>query len=255
MSKPLHLPILILTICVGLNAQADSLGLNVGATTWTPTLTGDFKSTTPASSTISLGNDINLNEKPKRGLAFSLEHPIPSLPNVRFQGTSLDKKGYSQLNSNLNFNGTTFNSGDQVQSEFDLSHEDIVLYYEVVDNLVNINLGLDIKRLDGHVSMSSNNSTTRLAVDETLPLLYFSARYDVPGSGFYLGADLINDPQLVDLNTSLAEDRTVKVGYESRNGLGIEGGLKNFKLDLDNSNSLDTNLEFQGLFLNGYLHF
>ena len=45
------------------------------------------------------------------------------------------------------------------------------------------------------------------------------------------------------------------IGYESKIGLGIEGGFKTFTLDLEDVNTLNTNLEYDGLFLNGYFHF
>jgi len=237
--------------------SADILGVNVGASTWAPSISGGFSSSAPASSQISLGDDINLNESSNNSLAFTLEHPIPVLPNVRYQGVTVDNQGSDQLNQNLNFNGATFNNGERVLSEFDVSQEDIVLYYEVMDNWINLDLGLDIKRLDGRVALSSNSTstTTTLNVEETLPLLYLSARFDLPFSGFYVGADLINDPVVINLSDSSAQDRTLKLGYESGNGLGIEGGLKNLNLDLDNADSLNTNLQFEGLFLNGYFHF
>jgi len=45
------------------------------------------------------------------------------------------------------------------------------------------------------------------------------------------------------------------MGYESGNGLGIEGGYKYFSLDLDNVDSADTDLEYDSVFLNGYINF
>ncbi|MFT5663962.1 MAG: hypothetical protein ACI9JR_001354, partial [Gammaproteobacteria bacterium] len=52
-----------------------------------------------------------------------------------------------------------------------------------------------------------------------------------------------------------ANDSTLLVGYESNIGLGIEGGVKTFSLDLDNADNIDTNIDYEGLYLNGFFHF
>jgi hypothetical protein len=45
------------------------------------------------------------------------------------------------------------------------------------------------------------------------------------------------------------------LGYESRNGIGIEGGIKSFSLQLNDADKLNTDLEYDGLFVNGYYNF
>lgn len=45
------------------------------------------------------------------------------------------------------------------------------------------------------------------------------------------------------------------LGYQSDNGARFEGGFKKFSLDLNQSNDIDANLEYDGLFLNGYFPF
>ena len=52
-----------------------------------------------------------------------------------------------------------------------------------------------------------------------------------------------------------AEDSTIMLGYESRNGPGMEGGIKYFSLELDDVNNLDTNLKYDGIYFNGYYNF
>jgi hypothetical protein len=57
------------------------------------------------------------------------------------------------------------------------------------------------------------------------------------------------------VSESSAQDSTFMMGYESGTGLGIEGGYKYFSLDLDNVDEPDTDLEYDGVFLNGYINF
>ena len=82
-------------------------------------------------------------------------------------------------------------------------------------------------------------------------MLYLSARFDLPFSGYYLGVDISS----ISGGDNSVEDTTIRLGFESESGLGIEGGLKTFSLELDDADDLDTDLEYEGAFVNGYFHF
>ena len=243
----LTLPVLIF-LCVT-TARADFVGLKIGASHWAPDLSGSFNSLN--NPTIDLVGDLGLDDTSQSSLVLTLEHPIPILPNVRYQGFDLDSRGASTPSGPLAFEGQSYNG--TVTSTFDLSHDDIVLYYEVLDNWVNLDLGLDLKRFDGEVGLSDNSGaiSTSVLIDETVPLLYISARFDLPFTGFYVGADINS----ISIGDSSAEDSTIMLGYESGSGLGLEGGIKKFSLELDDVNNLNTNLEYDGIYLNGYFHF
>ncbi|MEE8366538.1 MAG: TIGR04219 family outer membrane beta-barrel protein, partial [Gammaproteobacteria bacterium] len=225
---------------------ADFVGLNIGANYWTPDLTGSFN--TGINPTIDLIGDLGLDDPSSSSFQLILEHPIPLLPNIKYQRFELDSTG-STPGASLIFEGVTFTGN--VTSTFDLSHDNIVLYYEVLDNWINLDLGVDLKRFDGEVELTDAVSNQRVLVDETIPLLYLSARFDLPFSGFYVGAD-INSFSTGD---SSVEDSTIMLGYESDSGLGFEGGIKKFSLELNDVNNLNTNLEYDGIYLNGYIHF
>ena len=229
--------------------KADFVGINIGAEHWTPTLSGSFNSKNGGSA-IDLNGDLGISEKSQTSLVLTVEHPIPALPNIRYQGYSLGSTATSTPSNDLTFDGETFPSGDQLRSNFNLSYDDIVLYYQLLNNWINLDMGVDLKRFDGEVELSGA-STARINIDETIPMLYLSARYDFPFSGFYIGADINN----LGLGSSTVEDSTLKLGFESRAGLGIEGGIKTFSLELDDADSLDTDIKYNGIFLNGYYNF
>ncbi len=243
---------IVLPLILGLAAlpaaQADFVGLNISAYTWSPDISGSVK--TGSDSKIRLQNDLGYKDDNSTGLSISLEHPVPALPNVRYQ--TIDMSSSSRTTgSTIQFNGNSFTG--TINSTLDLSHQEIVLYYEMLDNWINIDLGLDLKMFDGEVGVSDGNNSSRVTIDETIPMLYLSARVDLPFTGFYVGANL----QQLSLGDNSAEDTTLLIGYESNSGLGIEGGFKTFTLDLNDagSSNLDSNLEYDGLFLNGYFHF
>lgn len=238
---------------ISASAQADFVGLNIGANVWTPDIKGSFSSTTAGStSAINMNNDLGYKDHSSKSLNISFEHPVPLLPNIRYSGSDLNASSSSIPSSSVSFNAKTFSN--TINSTLDLSHNDVVLYYELLDNWINLDLGIDLKMFDGKVSMidptdSANN--TSIPVDETIPMLYIAARFDLPLTGFYVGANI----QQLSVGDSSAEDRSIMLGYESKMGLGIEGGIKSFTLELDNANNLNTNLEYDGLYLNGYYHF
>lgn len=245
------LAIAALALQFSIPVHADFVGLKIGASYWAPSLSGSFNS--DGESDIDLSDDLDIDDPSQSSLVLSLEHPVPFLPNIRYQSIDLDSDGSSALSADITFEGETYTAGETVRSTFDLSHDDIVLYYEVLDNWVNLDIGLDLKKFDGEVSMvgSTNTTTSSIKVDETLPLLYLSARFDLPFSGFYVGADISS----FSIDDSSADDITIKLGYESGSGLGIEGGVKTFSLDLDDADDLDTDIEYDGAYVNGYFHF
>ena len=226
-------------------ASAEFVGLNIGISHWSPDLTGNFNSGNNAS--IDLKSDLGINDPSQTSLILILEHPIPVLPNIKYQNIDLETSGSNTLDRNIQFNGQPYTSGTPVTSTFDLSHDDIVLYYEVLDSWINLDLGVDIKRFNGQVGISGNN----IAVDETVPLLYLSARFDLPFTGFYAGADFNH----MSSGENRANDSTLLIGYESSVGLGIEGGVKTFSLELDDVDNIDANIEYEGIYLNGFFHF
>ncbi|MFT5225741.1 MAG: outer membrane protein [Polaribacter sp.] len=227
------------------SVNADFVRLDIGISHWAPILSGNFNSGNDAS--IQTKSDLGINDPSQTSLVFILEHPIPVLPNVKYQTIDLATSGNKTLTKSQTFNGNTYNASSNVSSTFDLSHDNIVLYYEVLDNWVNLDLGVDLKRFDGQVGINGDN----IVVDETVPSLYISAKFDLPFTGFYAGANLM---QLSSGDNS-ANDSTFLVGYESNTGLGIEGGVKAFSLDLNNAGNIDTNVEYNGLYLNGFFYF
>ena len=241
----------LLTACLSGAATADFVGLNIGANRWTPDITGSFSSVDSGSSSISLNDDLGYSDHTSTSINISFEHPIPFIPNIKFQGSDLNASSNSNV-SGFNFNGISY-SGD-INSTLDLSHNDIALYYEVLDNWINIDVGLDLKTFDGKVSikdLANPSASTSIEVDEIIPMIYLSARIDLPFTGFYVGANF----QQLSVGDSSAEDTTLMIGYESSLGLGIEGGIKSFSLELDDAGDLNTDLEYDGLYLNGYYHF
>ena len=230
-------------------AYADFVGINIGAGQWSPNTTSSFNNNTHGTS-IDLVDDLSLDGDSQSSLVLILEHPIPVLPNIRYQGIEIDSAIADTLDNDDDFNGQTFNPGNRVTTNFDLSHKDLVLYYQLLDNWIDLDMGLDLKRFDGAVGRS-DDASSKFEIDETIPLLYLSARFELPYDGFYIGANFNN----LSLGDNNVEDSTIKLGYETNDGIGFEGGFKSFSLELDDANNLDNDLKYDSIFINGYYHF
>jgi len=243
---------LALSACLALTqvsavTAAEFIGLNLRPGQLPPAYNGYT-----AGSGMDLVDDLDAEVPGQSSMLLILEHPIVALPNLRYQGLSLEAQGSLQPGSRT---GLSAETGDESTTSFELSQDDIVLYYQLPGNQLDVNLGVDLKRFAGEISSIGPSSTTRVDVDETIPLLYLSARYDLSNSGFYFGANINANIIDLGLSKSTAQDSTIMLGYDSGSGLGVEGGYKSFSLNLDNVDSLDSNLEYDGLYLNGYFNF
>jgi len=232
-------------------AEAEFIGLNIGANPATTAYSGAFYNN---SSSIDLVDDLDADSTAQSSMVLILEHPIRVLPNVRYHGYNLDSSASSGINSNIGLYGNMLNATNDGASAFDLDHEDIVLYYQLLNNWIDLDMGVDLKRFEGQVSQAGPSGGS-ISVDETIPLLYLSARVDLPLKGLYVGADI--NANIIDLgiSESTAQDSTFMLGYQSGTGLGIEGGIKYYSLELNDTNNLGTDFEYDGLFLNGYINF
>lgn len=241
-----------LWLATGGSAGADFIGLNIDAGSLSPALNHDYGYS--ENHKIDLIDDLEIDNPEQSSMVLILEHPIRLLPNIRYQGLDLERSSSVKLDADISLNGQTFNSGNEITSTYELSQNDIVFYYQLMKKGIDLNLGVDLKSFAGEVSLNGINRTS-IEVEETIPLLYLSARYELPNSRFYFGANINADFINLGLSESSAQDSTILLGYDSGNGLGVEGGFKYFSLDLDGVDSLENELEYDGVFLNGYFNF
>jgi len=227
-------------------AEAEFIGLNI-----------DGYSAQPAqshySSSIDLVDDLDVENPEETSMVLILEHPIAVLPNIRYQSYNMDSSGNRSTNPDFSFNQGSPGFGNDSNGSYNLASNDIVLYYQLLNNWMDLDMGVDLKRLDGQVSQAGPGNS--IDVDETIPLLHLSARVDLPINGLYVGADINSNFVNLGISESGAQDSTIMLGFENGTGLGIAGGIKSFSLDLNNSDDAKTDIGYDGLFVNGYFNF
>ena len=238
-----------MALALPLSANADFLSISAGGGAWNADPSGSFKKTTDPA-------DVDIKENlfwdtETNGYAFiTLEHFVPIVPNARLMLTNIDQSG-SGITS-FEFDGDIY-SGN-VNNDFSIQTLDLLLYYEVLDNIVSLDLGLNIRNLKVDYSItgtvSGATTTTTDSLDETVPMLYVL----VGGSPW---PDLIISGELsyVAYSGSSISDFTAKVAYTTNFFVGFEAGYRQQKYEFDDVSETDAKLDFDGVFAGAYLKF
>ncbi len=223
---------------------ADVIGFEAGVNYWNHSMSGEVRSPLAANDYVRIdfdnNNDINM--------FVAFEHPVPFLPNVKLQQNNLQASGIVPI-ADANFqNGQTIN----VRGDIDLSHTDVILYYEILDNWVNLDLGLSAKYFDGYSRFNYENIINDEAdFDDWIPMLYGKAQFDLPLTG--LSAAAVVEALTFDSNNITDVDLAVK--YQTNFGLGAAVGYRAIDVDLKNINSFRSDLKSDGFYLGLNLDF
>jgi outer membrane protein len=167
-------------------SQADIVGLGASVSYWDSDLSGEAASNNDV---VDVENDLNLDSDSNANASLYLEHPVPLLPNVRLNYTVIEQSGRGELGTS-GFVGIP--GSVEVQSDFDLDQLDLTLYYEVLDNWVNLDLGITARDLSGELivqEIGGGLAANETTVDAVIPMGYVAARFDLPLTGVSVGAE------------------------------------------------------------------
>ena len=227
-------------------AAADVLSFTVGGGVWNETPEGGINKVTDVSA-ISVKDDLFWSEESQGYLFATLEHPVPLLPNVRLMYTSLDHSGSGT--ANFDFEGITF-SGN-VANEFTIEQTDLLLYYEVLDNVVSLDLGLNVRLFDLTYNITDDiGNNTSGSVSGPVPMLYGLVGGS-PWPGVLLSAEL----NYMAISGSTISDFNAKIAYTTDFFVGFEAGYRAQTIELDDVDDTNADLDFNGPFIGAYLKF
>ncbi len=195
------------------------------------------------SDSIDMNDDLGYDDETGKSFYVALEHPVPILPNIRLQSTDLDISEKGTLTKPYTFDGKVYTVGEEVQSTTDLSHIDGTFYYEILDNWVNLDVGLTVRMFDGEVSIKGASGEGAIEIDAPIPMAYVNARFELPLTGLYASA-LGN---VIAYGDNKVTDMTLALGYEL-GILGLELGYRNFDVQLEDDNE-EANVTVDGYFL------
>jgi len=241
------LPLVLTLSLITPFAHADRiLGLYAGAGAWNSDYDG--KAGDPSISLKELGVKKDYNNY----FFVALEHAVPFVPNIRFTQTNISSKQTGTISKSFTIGDATYTANESVKSDFDLGHRDLTLYYQLLDNWVNLDLGMTARKFDGYVKTDSTTTSEKLTVDETLPMLYGKAQFDLPFTGLSAGIE----GNFTRYQDNSLNDYTAKITYlfDAAVDLGVEIGYRKMSLKISD-NDLDADLTLKGPYAGLILHF
>jgi outer membrane protein len=214
-------------------AMADVVGAGASVSYWDSDLSGDAGNKTDA---VDLENDLDLSGDGNANLEAYVEHPVPVLPNVRLNYTTIEQSGSGEISTQYDLV-----SGD-VDSDLDLTQFDITLYYEILDNWANVDVGLTARNLDGELVVREkviNGQVSRTEISGVIPMGYVAARLDLPFTGVSVGGQL----NAISFDGDSISDVNVYGQYEIA-VLRLRAGYRQMNMDYEDSDDrLDVTLK------------
>ena len=236
---------------LGTVAQADFVRVEAGLGMWNQSIDGNIQyNGNPAFTT----DDLNYDSETKPYAWMYVKHFIPVVPNLRLEYAAVEFSGTT--NKTFTFNNQVFTGS--TDSTLTMDQLDAILYYNILDNTawITVDLGLDIKSMDGEFKANSTPSGVNVSESQTvvLPLGYARGRVEVPGTDLGFEAEV----KYLGYKDSKISDMSIKVDYTLVDmipfvDLGVEAGYRTQTINLDASDigSLDTSLtvDVDGVFL------
>lgn len=236
-----------LAVSAAYHAQADTVfGIYAGAGTWQSEYSGDIGK--PATSP----NDLGMDENNNNFYYIAIEHPIPFLPNIKVQQNDITSKQSSIIENSVNIGDITYPSGSNLATDFDLSHTDAALYYELLDNWLTLDVGVTLRKYSGHLQAESAGRSDRTDIDISVPLAYGHMQFDLPLTGFFAGFS----GNYISYDGNDLADYSAKIGYsfDSALDLGVEVGYRALTVNIDDDD-VQTNLDIKGPYAAAIFHF
>ncbi len=232
------------------------LGVYAGVGVWQTDIEGNANDVGSAN-VLNINDEFGSVEEDSNFIYAALEHPVPLIPNVLIQQTDASSDQTATLTSTVTIDGTTFAAGQDVNATVDFSHTDITLYYEILDNWINVDIGLTARSFDGEFALALSSApftSDSVDLDATIPMLYGKGRVDLPFTGFYVTAT----GNYVSIGDVSVTDFAGGVGYQSDGwvlDLGFEVGLRTFTLEVDDVSDIDADIDLSGAYAAFTLHF
>lgn len=225
-------------------AQADLVGATFGAGGWSQDPGGwvnydgeDFD----------VDDDLDLENNTGAYAYAKIEHPVPLLPNVRLYYGQSNFDGDGTVTAERTFGGITFQRDEEVRSEVNLDYVDGTLYYEVLDNVVSADLGLNVRYMTGDVEVTHVDSgeSEKVDLNVAFPMAYAMVRADIPTTGLFLKGE----GAFIGYGGNRIADVMLGGGYEFdlvAASIGIEAGYKSQQIKLDDVDDASADVSVQG---------
>jgi len=262
-AKKLLAKVALVSVLASSSYAGAIIDLEVGGGVWsTGAPTGTFEADAGNGAvSFDLANQTNLTSTSDNTYLWAvLDHPIPIVPNIRIEQTTLKSVGTKTVNI------TNLISGD-IDTTLDLSSVDYIAYWGVpfatwLPFLDELDFGIGGKFFTGSLSMKDSSGVSdpyEQSFDgATLPYGYGKVRVEPP---FMFGIGLEGELKYISYSSSTFSEFMVKADWGMTAPIpaidieaGLEVGYRTISLDIDES-ELKTNVDFDGVFFGIYAKF
>ncbi|WP_173911925.1 TIGR04219 family outer membrane beta-barrel protein [Acinetobacter sp. Marseille-Q1618] len=223
-----QLPIFVAILGLSSFAQADFIGLKGDISYWNVDGKANIDEKNLA--------DQDLDRKGTVQVSAAFEHPVPILPNVKVKYTNLD---------------TETDRNELSKTDINLDHTDLILYYEILDNIIKADIGVGATRLNGDVKQFG----TSVDVDEYSPIIYAEVGGKLPFTGLSAKAEAtytnVNDVKITDAQAEVQYNFVQSMLLD----LGAKVGYRVMNIELDDIDKRDMKFEFKGPYIGLDAHF
>ena len=229
----------LLTIASSLT-MADFIGGEIDLGYYTHAPSGTAQN---GSDEVNIENDLKWKEESDVFFKAYFEHPIPLIPNIRLGYTGFTHEGSGTASKSL-FSWGEIDLSDDVYTKLDLNIYDVSLYYELLDNWLSFDVGVNIKYLNGSIDVDSTTKHEHNSIDLPIPMLYAKGRVDIPATDLSFQAE----GDYISYGNNSIYDLELGARYTIALGFGVEAGYKSFKIKIDNVNDISMDADFSGLY-------
>ena len=230
--KVLKLSLLALGMGLSGLAQADVIGVKGDLSYWAYDGQANMAAQTAAS-------DQDLERKGAAQLSLAIEHPVPLIPNAKIRYVNLKTQTENEV------------AGQPVY-DINMDHADFILYYEILDNIVNADVGVGATTLNGHVTTLALSKTD---IDKTVPVIYATAGAKLPFTGLSAKGEVLysnfNDAKITDAQAELQYNFIDDVLVD----VGLKAGYRILDIKLDDYEKNDLKFNFKGPYIGLDIHF
>lgn len=230
--KVLKLSLLALGMGLSGLARADVIGVKGDLSYWAYDGQANMAAQTAAS-------DQDLERKGAAQLSLAIEHPVPLIPNAKIRYVNLKTQTENEV------------AGQPVY-DINMDHADFILYYEILDNIVNADVGVGATTLNGHVTTLALSKTD---IDKTVPVIYATAGAKLPFTGLSAKGEVLysnfNDAKITDAQAELQYNFIDNLLVD----VGLKAGYRILDIKLDDYEKNDLKFNFKGPYIGLDIHF
>lgn len=200
-------------------SAATLLGFGAEMDSYNPTASGDFNYKTTMT---------HFNNERHSGyqVGLYLEHPVPLLPNIRLD-----------LTPEVSFTGSDGAAGTNKVS---FNQTDITPYYEILDNVVDLDIGITFKVVDAKIQGAVNQEFS-----EVIPMGYLSVGIDLVGTGLRIAGDV----KYIEYKGDSLGDSRIKAVWNINKLLQAQAGYRYETLKINNHFDVNSNVTIEGPFI------